>query len=192
MKTKLSFFLPVALWTAVVLASFLWNIRMLDKGTTLTLKSIGHSFFKEIQTTRLWNARHRGVYVPVTSVTQPNPYLDDPERDVITRKGLTLTKINPAYMTRQIAEITKEEGHVQFHITSLKPIRPGNKPDAWEQAALRKFEAGSPDDSEFVENGASYRYMAPLPVKRACLKCHAKQGYKEGEIRGGISVTIPT
>ncbi|MBF0243394.1 MAG: response regulator [Desulfamplus sp.] len=33
--------------------------------------------------------------------------------------------------------------------------------------------------------------MAPLVVKPACLKCHAKQGYREGDIRGGISVTIP-
>jgi len=33
--------------------------------------------------------------------------------------------------------------------------------------------------------------MSPLFVKEACLKCHAEQGYKIGEIRGGISVTIP-
>jgi diguanylate cyclase (GGDEF)-like protein len=30
-----------------------------------------------------------------------------------------------------------------------------------------------------------------LKTERACLKCHAKQGYKEGDIRGGISVTLP-
>jgi diguanylate cyclase (GGDEF)-like protein len=33
--------------------------------------------------------------------------------------------------------------------------------------------------------------MAPLRTERACLKCHAKQGYREGDIRGGISVTLP-
>jgi hypothetical protein len=33
--------------------------------------------------------------------------------------------------------------------------------------------------------------MAPLVTKRSCLKCHAKQGYKEGDIRGGISVVLP-
>jgi len=32
--------------------------------------------------------------------------------------------------------------------------------------------------------------MAPLWVERSCLKCHAKQGYKENDLRGGISVTI--
>jgi len=33
------------------------------------------------------------------------------------------------------------------------------------------------------------RYMAPLRVEEPCLKCHAEQGYKLGDIRGGISVS---
>lgn len=33
--------------------------------------------------------------------------------------------------------------------------------------------------------------MAPLHVEQACLPCHEKQGYKIGDIRGGISVTLP-
>jgi hypothetical protein len=32
---------------------------------------------------------------------------------------------------------------------------------------------------------------APLITENSCLKCHAKQGYKIGDIRGGISVTLP-
>ncbi|WP_374262042.1 ATP-binding protein [Zoogloea sp.] len=31
--------------------------------------------------------------------------------------------------------------------------------------------------------------MAPLKVQESCLACHASQGYKVGDIRGGISVT---
>jgi len=33
--------------------------------------------------------------------------------------------------------------------------------------------------------------MAPLQTTEACLKCHESQGYKVGDIRGGISVTMP-
>lgn len=33
--------------------------------------------------------------------------------------------------------------------------------------------------------------MASLETEEACLKCHARQGYREGDIRGGISVTFP-
>lgn len=33
--------------------------------------------------------------------------------------------------------------------------------------------------------------MAPLVTEDKCLKCHAFQGYRVGDVRGGISVTIP-
>jgi signal transduction histidine kinase/CheY-like chemotaxis protein len=131
------------------------------------------------------------VYVPITENTQPNPYLEDPNRDVTTTEGIQLTKINPAFMTRQIAEIAKEESNIQYHITSLKPIRPANKPDGWEIETLKGFEAGNKELFELSRGKMVYRYMAPLSVKKACLQCHAKQGYQLGDIRGGISLTIP-
>ena len=30
-----------------------------------------------------------------------------------------------------------------------------------------------------------------MTVKKGCLKCHGEQGYEEGDVRGGVSVTIP-
>jgi diguanylate cyclase (GGDEF)-like protein len=33
--------------------------------------------------------------------------------------------------------------------------------------------------------------MRPFITEKSCLKCHASQGYTEGDIRGGISVSIP-
>ena len=35
------------------------------------------------------------------------------------------------------------------------------------------------------------RLMRPLYVEQSCLKCHEEQGYKIGDVRGGISVTVP-
>ena len=43
--------------------------------------------------------------MPTSKDMVPNPFLDDPLRDLVTDKGISLTKINPAFMTRQIAEI---------------------------------------------------------------------------------------
>ena len=150
-------------------------------------------FFNQIVLSRTWNAGFGGVYVPISEDTQPNSYLDDPLRDLATIEGIKLTKINPAYMTRQIAEIAFREKGVLLHITSLKPIRPANKPLDWERVWLESFEKGTKEQGGFVRNGSdvSFRYMAPLITKRNCLKCHAKQGYKIGDIRGGISVTLP-
>ena len=31
--------------------------------------------------------------------------------------------------------------------------------------------------------------MAPLVTEKSCLSCHSHQGYREGDVRGGISVT---
>lgn len=33
--------------------------------------------------------------------------------------------------------------------------------------------------------------MAPLLLADECVKCHAEQGYRVGDVRGGISVSIP-
>ncbi len=190
---KIYLSLPLIMWVAIITGSFIWNTNSVEKNINLTVKNTERSFFKEIQITRLWNAGHGGVYVKVTDSTMPNPYLDIPSRDITTRDGTKLTMINPAFMTRQISDLNKKINNIQYHITSLKPIRPGNRADAWETRALHQFENGKKEVFVLIRNVRSdeYRYMAPLYVKKPCLKCHAKQGYQTGDIRGGISVSLP-
>ena len=155
--------------------------------------STGSVLFRSIVATRRWNAEHGGVYVPVTDAFPPNPYLDAPDRDVRTTGGVLLTKINPAYMTRLVGKLLESEGY-RLHITSLRPIRPGNMPaDAWERAALEKFEKGSRVEQGLTGPAGNrmFRYMESLKTEAACLDCHAKQGYELGDIRGGISIAFP-
>jgi PAS domain S-box-containing protein len=143
---------------------------------------------------RRWVAVHGGVYVPVTAITPANPYLDVPERDITTPSGKALTLINPAYMVRLIYEMYGEESGTRGHITSLNPIRPANAADKWERAALTAIERGDVKDmSEHVTlDGKPYlRVLKPLYVESPCLQCHAQQGYKVGDVRGGISVSLP-
>ncbi len=181
------------IWTVVLAGIFSWNVgNSLSHSKELSLYQ-ARAFFEQIVTSRYWNAAHGGVYVPVTEKTKPNPYLDDPDRDKTTVDGLKLTKINPAYMTRQVGEIALQKNLVWFHITSTKPIRPQNAPDPWEMEALNRFASGTPEYSEFIETARGsklFQYMAPLWVETPCLKCHAKQGYKKDDLRGGISVSI--
>lgn len=181
--------LAALLWCGLVGVSLAWNVYQAHaQRQTLALET-ARSFFEQVVITRRWNARHEGVYVPVTPDTRPNPYLEVPNRDLRISEDLTLTLINPAFMTRQLAQIARQRNGVQFHITSLNPIRPENKPTAWEAEALRRFEQGLPETGEIV--GEQYRYMAPLMTEKACLSCHEAQGYREGQVRGGISVTLP-
>ncbi len=143
---------------------------------------------------RNWNSLHGGVYVPVTEWTQPNPNLDVPRRDVVTRDGQQLTLINHAHMTRQIAEIGLERHEVELHLTSLDPLRPLNLPRGWEVAALESFKDGRSEWAEFATDAdgeATYRYMAPLKVESSCLPCHERQGYREGQVLGGLGVVVP-
>jgi diguanylate cyclase (GGDEF)-like protein len=96
-------------------------------------------------------------------------------------------------MTRQVSEIAEKQDGIKFRITSLNPLRPANAASDEERMALEEFETGVKEKGVIKrsENGDSFFYMAPLITEAPCLKCHAMQGYKEGEIRGGISVTLP-
>lgn len=186
--------LVVVLWTALLAASMIWNLRLHQQTLVDISEVMGRIAFEKDVQYRSWNNSHGGVYVEVTDTTLPNPYLKGiPDRIITGDNGKIYTLINPAYMTRQVSELQKETTGILAHITSLNPIRPANAADAWETRALQSFEKGASEVSS-VENlkGQSYlRLMKPLPVDEQCLKCHAAQGYKVGEIRGGISESVP-
>lgn len=100
--------------------------------------------------------------------------------------------MNPAYITRQIHELGREQYGLRGHITSLLPIRPENAPDDWEKEALQAFERGEKEVLSLEPLGEEIylRLIYPMITEPACLKCHASQGYKSGDIRGGISVSV--
>ena len=136
-------------WLLLVLFSFLWNYQNARKEQTKITLLTSRSVFEHILSTRLWNARHGALYVPVTPQMQPNPYLKVPRRDIKIDDSLTLTQVNPSFMTRQISEISLEQSGIQFHMTSLNPIRPENKPTVREEKALKEFEKGTLEKSCF-------------------------------------------
>ncbi len=171
--------------------SLRWNLNEVERNIDEVVKNQARAFFSEIISTRAWNAGHHGVYVPVTERIKPNKYLEIKDRDVYTTDSVLLTKINPAFMTRLISEISEQKDGIKYHITSLKPIRPANEADEWERKALSEFELGVKDIFQLIKKDSIYRFMAPLYVNKVCMKCHAKQGYKIGDIRGGISINIP-
>ena len=181
-------------WTVVIAGLLSWSINNEIRQTREQAEHQARSFFREFILTRLWNAMHTRVYVVVDEDTPPNPYLEDSQRDITTEDGLKLTKMNPSYMTRQISQISEEQGGFRFHITSLAPIRPDNKADSWETKALKSFQSGAREIFEMVTIDPGerlYRYMGPLQIEDACLRCHAKYGSEVGDIHGGISVTMP-
>ena len=188
-------FLIVALfWTILIVALATLNYRQFYNNAIMIVKASARDAYNKDLVYRRWATLHGGVYVPVTGYTPPNPYLQNiTERDIQTPSGKGLTLVNPAYMTRQVHELGLQQYGLQGHITSLKPIRPENSADDWETKALKAFEQGASEmASRAIMKGIEYyRFMKPMMTEKGCLKCHSFQGYQVGDIRGGISVSIP-
>jgi hypothetical protein len=186
-------FLGIALlWTLLVSVFLVFTIDQEKKQMTDVALTQAKSCFELIVATRAWNASMGGVYAPVSEKIQPNEYLKIPNRDILTTEGEKLTLINPAFMTRLISEISSMTENVSFHITSDKPLRPENGPDKWEKKALLSFKNKGDVVSGWSDEAPPqhFRFMSPLWTDQSCLRCHAEQGYKVGELRGGISVGI--
>ena len=189
-------FISLALiWTLLLAIALFYNLNKQEQTVFSFAKSEADVLIQHMKAARHWNAAHGGVYMEITEKEGPNPYLKDPmnERDIQTPSGKKLTLVNPAYMTRLINEHFNASDKRVAHITSLKPVRPGNSPDQWESQALHAFQKGIVEVSEISEiNGLPYmRLMRPLMTKQECLQCHESQGYKLGDIRGGITASIP-
>lgn len=150
------------------------------------------AIFKQIVITRKWIADHGGIFVEKLPWTRPTPYIRDSEISDI--RGKRYVRQTPAMVTKELSRYAKDRGIYWFHITSLKLVNPENAPDEFEKNALEQFEKSSRKEVisiEKIDSSRYLRYISPLYVEDACLKCHAWQGYKIGDIRGAISITIP-
>lgn len=181
-------------WSLFMLFAAIVSIyRDYDYATILVKNEAIVSVKKDIAF-RLWIASHGGVYVPITKRTPPNPYLSHVKnRDVNTTASQQLTLMNPAYSLSQMMKDYSDLYERKGHITSKILMNPKNKPDAWEERALEKIDITKKPTyaKSNIEGEEYFRYMQPLRTEHSCLKCHASQGYKVGDIRGGVSVSIP-
>lgn len=182
-------------WTIAIAVSFAWLYHHESEKVVEVARAEARAAFDKDALFRSWGNRHGGVYVEVTEATPPNPYLAHvPDREITTPSGKRLTLMNPAYMLRQVFELADgQKDLIRGHITSLKPLRPENAPDPWEAKALRQFENGAKEVSEVQQMWGQdhLRLMRPFLMEQGCLKCHGGQGYKVGDVRGGVSVSVP-
>lgn len=149
------------------------------------------SLFNNIVNTRLWASKHGGVYVKAHEGIEPNPYLKD--NHTYTKDNELLIKINPAWMTRQLSELSNEVNkNYYFKITSLNPKNPNNKADLFERKALEFLDKNRDEDFYTRLNHKSYDLLGVLRVDESCLNCHKTQDYKVGDTMGGLRVSIPT
>ncbi|OGW48264.1 MAG: hypothetical protein A2V62_04610 [Nitrospirae bacterium RBG_19FT_COMBO_58_9] len=124
---------------------------------------------------------------------------------VINQRGIGYKNFIPATYGSQAAARFSKYTRVRLKQTTLQPRNPKNEPDEYEASVL-KWLSGRPRAeayvSELTDQGQTLRVVMPIYYVTACLSCHGepkgeldisgypKEGYKEGDLAGAITVTL--
>ncbi len=127
----------------------------------------------------------------------------------INLAGMGFKGFTPAIFGLHTAEKFAAATGLSLKQTSVRYRNPVNQPDAFEKGVLARFEGAGWEKgkgyAEVVDDGGKkvVRYLQPLYIAKPCLSCHgepkgeldvagrAKEGYREGDLRGAVSVTVP-
>jgi len=181
-------------WSILVAGSAAWNTNNLQDDAVYLATAEARANWNKDHALRFWATQHGGVYVSPDERTPPNPYLEHvPDRDVVTTDGKPLTLMNPAYMMRQLSQEYAHLYGIKGKITGQILLNPDNAPDAWELAALKQFDRGVQEalEQSTIDGSPYMRMMRPMVMEPGCMKCHGHLGFKVGDIRGGVSVSVP-
>ncbi|MDQ6735908.1 MAG: AAA family ATPase [Nitrospirota bacterium] len=128
----------------------------------------------------------------------------------INKKGIGYKGFIPATFATKVAQnFTKETGLKvrQIGPPGIDPRNPANKPDEQEEQALLLIQKNHPRVGDHVMEqqlpDKALQILLPLFYTRQCLACHGKpkgevdisgyekEGFKEGDLGGAISVILP-
>lgn len=181
-----------------------WNLR------TALMRNTARAVAEQVIAFRHWIAGTGVVWVNALQPSAPD-YLGQANCG-----GQMFYSKNPALATRELSQIVAATGlNATFRVTSDNYRNPKNSPDAFEAAAIHSFKVDlvkpEKERSAFFESfvGPTYRYSLPIVVAKPCLRCHGSAqeapqevldkygaargfGYREGDIRGVITVDLPT
>ncbi|VAW68111.1 Phytochrome, two-component sensor histidine kinase; Cyanobacterial phytochrome B [hydrothermal vent metagenome] len=184
----------IIIWSILIIISIVLNLYQLRSQALDLATQEARANWNKDQVFRRWATRHGGLYVRPDERTPPNPFLSHlSDRDVVTTSGIKLTLMNPAYMMSQMTKEYDEMYGIKGRITGQVLLNPSNMPDPWELAALQRFDKGVKEVSELANiDGEPYmRLIRPMVMTPGCVPCHGHLGFKVGDIRGGVSVSIP-
>jgi serine phosphatase RsbU (regulator of sigma subunit) len=153
------------------------------------LRAEARSAFRKDRGLLRWYAARGGVFVPASG-TAPT---DRTQLAGDVRSEQRLVPVDASDMIREVHGFGHEASELRAHVVGLEPRHPANAPDAWETEALKRLAQGEREvSSERMIDGAAFlQTMRPLVVEESCLKCHAEQGHRVGDLRGGISISAP-
>jgi len=182
------------LWTVTLAASLSWLLhqqRIEEKAAAaITARVSYESDVKYLS----WLSALGGLYVNSEEEFPPDPHLGGASGGGIRLPdGTTLMPLTPIYVLRLVHALDIMPLEVSSRLTSLTPVVPEDVPDSWEAEALGALTQGQRElvDIAEIDGDKFLRLMKPLRLGPDCIKCHEKEGYQEGFLQGGISVTVP-
>ncbi|TKS61911.1 MAG: hypothetical protein EWM72_00036 [Nitrospira sp.] len=128
---------------------------------------------------------------------------------VINKQGVAFKGFIPAVFARKAGQMFHRKTGIKMKLTGANYRFPGNKPDDFEAEVLRMFaNPRHPKGQQYakvtmVDGKSVLRVMEPEYADATCLTCHGgptgerditgmkKEGWKEGELAGAISVVMP-
>ena len=125
---------------------------------------------------------------------------------VINQRGIGYKNFIPATYGSQASARFSKAAHVRLKQTAIQPRNPKNEPDEYEASVLKWLSARPRAEayvSELTEEGRTLRVVMPIYYAKDCLACHGepkgdldisgypKEGHKEGDLAGAITVTAP-
>ena len=127
----------------------------------------------------------------------------------IDKLGVGYKGFGPSLFARKVGQKFFAKTGITVKLTGMEYRFPGNQPDDFEAEVLRMFAdprhpKGQPYAKATIVNGKpSVRVLNPDYADASCLECHGgpkgewdvtgmkKEGWKEGELAGAISVVMP-
>jgi len=125
---------------------------------------------------------------------------------VINQRGIGYKNFIPATFGSQAARKFSSRSQVKMKQTTLNPRNVKNQPDTYEERALKQL-AAQPSSTgpvtEWLDDGKTLRTVTPIYYSQDCLVCHGdptgtldisgylREGAKEGDLAGAISIQIP-
>ncbi len=132
----------------------------------------------------------------------------DNNQDRLNVKGVGWKNFLPAKCARETGDLLNTRTGIVTRQPSRAYRHPANRPDELDRKALVRATSAGFDGrpfGEFAMMGKQkvYRYYEPVPLMKPCLACHGepkgerdilgyeKDGLKEGDVFGLISVAVP-
>jgi len=147
-----------------------------------------------------------GLYL---ALIQAEKDVVDETQPIINRPGIGFKGFIPAVFARKTGEQFYKKTGVKMKLTGSDYRNSNNRPDDFESEVLRMFsDARHPKGQTYVRNTMQdgrpvLRMMDPEYAGPSCLGCHGapkggrditgghKEGWKEGDLAGAISLTLP-